>query len=270
MQNNTISSNEINIFNFFFLLKKYKHLFVGIPVLAMTLALIIASQVAPEWESSALLQIGHLSSNPVEPLQVLTPKLMNKNFLKAIESHLEGSPNLTRTLSEFESSFKVAPRRGSEQLLEISLRSSSFDAAANLVKLITNSIISSHSKVTEPAIQKLQAQLAGLIDDKKRLESEFKILQLQITRKSNPSLFMFTAYSLQNLLTEIKETKKEIANLDEQLNPLKTYPTSLVGEISTSGPLTPSKLIISITTFIFSFLIVLGIVYLRQLMTGCD
>lgn len=213
---------------------RYKWLLLAGPVVGGMLAvLLVAFVLSPLWQASASLEVGSIAGKGKDgvPLQIeetstVVSRMKNPSFpigsLKVIQEKDTGIINLS-ILAE-------SPEMAKKLMLE------------NIAKL---QLV--HSEMMFPSIDRYRKQLLAIDKDIQNTSAEIELLRKKLFAHHDWNTFDATlsAKVLQDKTAGLRDMQASKLDIEEKLNPLRTYNTRLVGELFVSqGPVSPNKLLI--------------------------
>ena len=228
---------------------------IGIPLLFLGLAFMAIQLIQPKWEAIGLVQVGQVwqdqkAISVENPISVVE-RIKNKSFQVKILSKLGISldeENPKRKLFVNSLKVKVVPNT---DLLELRIRGYSAMEAAHWVEETVNYLQEAHKKLAEPTISRLQKQL---VEVKKQIlsvkaEKDSLVKNAELKSQIGPGNRFAENLLLTNYLvqkdSELREFASRQLGLEEQLNPAKTFPTSLLEQAYVpEKPVSPQKLLI--------------------------
>ena len=228
---------------------------IGIPLLFLGLAFMAIQLIQPKWEAIGLVQVGQVwqdqkTISVENPISVVE-RIKNKSFQVKILSKLGISldeENPKRKLFVNSLKVKVVPNT---DLLELRIRGYSAKEAAHWVEETVNYLQEAHKKLAEPTISRLQKQL---VEVKKQIlsvkaEKDSLVKNAELKSQIGPGNRFAENLLLTNYLvqkdSELREFASRQLGLEEQLNPAKTFPTSLLEQAYVpERPVSPQKLLI--------------------------
>ena len=242
---------------------------IGIPLLFLGLAFIAIQLIQPKWEAIGLVQVGQVwqdqkAISVENPISVVE-RIKNKSFQVKILSKLGISldeENPKRKLFVNSLKVKVVPNT---DLLELRIRGYSAMEAAHWVEETVNYLQEAHKKLAEPTISRLQKQL---VEVKKQIlsvkaEKDSLVKNAELKSQIGPGNRFAENLLLTNYLvqkdSELREFASRQLGLEEQLNPAKTFPTSLLEQAYVpEKPVSPQKLLIVILATLVG--LILGVI----------
>ena len=243
---------EIQLSEIYRILVRGKY-WVGSIVLATVLAaLAYGSLVSPQWQASALIQIGQIGgTGPVEPPLRAVERTKQGTFENAVLTQL-GIPlfesDTEATL--FRKSFKAKVPANTD-LIEVDVRAHSPEDAKRRIEAVVATLRAAHDKIAEPSVTRLRSLAAQVAIDVQRVSKERERLLKTLEDRSKVSVGerfsenVLIASILQTKDSELREFEESRLQLDENLNPAKTYPTSLTDSVYISEkPVFPKKTLI--------------------------
>jgi len=274
-------SDEINLRDLFNVLRRYKRLLIGMPILSVVLSTVLVYFVIkPIWEASAVLEIGKIGEAQgqvlVEPVSNVLTRVMFPSFANGAINHANIKPEELSYAKEFYGTLKATQVKGTE-LVEVRLRGPSAEIAENLMNGAIINLQKMHTEMIAESIEKNKRNfeknkrnLQLLAADIQKLTSETDLIRKQLLTSPKWSAFdasLLSATILKDKYLEkrdmiqqkdiLEEQQKNI--LEEQLSQSLSFTTKQVDEIYVSeGPVSPNKRrIIGITILLGFFLAVI-------------
>lgn len=249
-------SDEISFLEMFNILRRYKWLVLGLPLVAALLATLLVSFVLhPTWEASAVLEIGQVGQvlQPgqvglpgqalVEPATNVVTRMMLPSFTKGALASVDINPEQMDVARGFLKTLKATQIKGSE-LVQIKLRGPSAEMARNLIQGAIASLQKMHSEMMAVTIDRNRKQLQILTEDIKKTSAESELIRKKLLASHNWNTFDATlsATLLQDKSIEMRDMVQRRLMLEEQISPSRSYTTRVVDEIYVSeGPVSPNK-----------------------------
>jgi hypothetical protein len=236
--------DAINLFDFFNVLRRYKRLLIGLPILGGASAVLLVSLVIhPTWEASAVLEVGKVGPALVEPVTNVITRILLPSFSKwAINTTGIKSEEMV-AMKDFYVTLKATQVKGSE-LIEIKLRGPSAEMAKNLLEGAIVNLQKMHTEIMAVTIERNKKQLQILTEDLQKTSVETDLLRRKLLASHNWNAFDATlsATLLKDKSTEIRDMIQRKLALEEQISPSRSYTTRVVDEIYISEkPVSPNK-----------------------------
>lgn len=263
------AADEVRIQDLWCALMHHKWLVLGLPLIAGVVATGIVNVMSPQWEAVAPVMIGQVgqvgqvgqSSTLIEPVPRAVERLKLRSFQNAVLARLSlpADPNeddrtklYLRTLH-----VKALPQT---DLIEIKVRGYSIENAKRYAVATVDELRAAHEKWATPAILRLKSQLTQISDQIEAIQAERDRLRKAMGSKPSPGArdaFMQNVV-LANVLIQRDEELRNLQRMkltyEEQLTPLRTYPTSLVGPVYVPAtPVSPRKALIVVTSGLVGF-----------------
>ncbi len=243
-------SNEVNLLELFNVLRRYKKLLLGLPLMGAVLAALLVSFVLrPTWEASVVLEVGRVgqpaNTAPIlaEPVGNVVTRMMLPSFARGAINYAGIKSEELKTMQGFYGTLKVSQVKGTE-LIEVKLRGLSAEMAKNLIQGVISNLQKVHSEMMAATIERNKKQLQMLTEDISKTDAETKLLRQQLLASHNWNNFdaTLTASILQNKNNDLRGLIQAKLVLEEQLTPSHTYTTRVVDEIYVSDePVSPKK-----------------------------
>jgi uncharacterized protein involved in exopolysaccharide biosynthesis len=269
MQNHPATpDDEITLFDLWQILVRRKWLVLATPLLAVIAAMVAVILIKPQWEATAAIRVGAVGQvgqvgqvgPAIEPVERAVERMKLKSFKDAVLSDL-GYPldekNPEAGLYRGSLTAKALPNT---DLIEISVRGYSRDGARRSAEVTVFYLQKIHDQLAAPTVQRLRQLLVQAEREITQAKAEREKV-LKISGLKDEGGFMENVV-LANIMIqrdgELRELEKTKMLYEEQLGPLRTYPTSLIERISVSeNPVAPKKSLIILLVGIFG--LVLGV-----------
>ncbi len=245
--NEKMHNDEVSLQETLNLLRHYKKLLLGLPLVCAALAvLFIFAALRPSWEASAVLDVGHVGPVVVEPIGNAVTRMMLPSFAKGAINYAGIKSDELAAMQRFYSTLKSSQVNGAE-LIEIKLRGPSAEMANNLIQGAIIKLQKVHNAMMAASIEKSTKQLLILTADIQKVSAETELLRNKLLASHNWNAFDATlsATLLQGKSSELRSMIQSKLALEEQLSPSRTYTTRVVDEIYVSEePVSPNKRLI--------------------------
>lgn len=263
-QDMTASSDELTLAEVWQVLRANKKWLLGIPMLAVAAALIAVTVMEPEWEASAAVQIGafgtHQGRQLVEPAPRVIARMKLKAFEDAVLRGLKVPLSDESTATQFRKTLKAKALPNTD-LIEIKARGRTPQEAQRFVEGTVAYLRDVHKAMAQPSIARLEQLLAQIDQDLSRIEVE-REKTFREGGVSNVGLngSKFAENVLRdNILIQrdrdLRVLEQTKAGYKEQLDPMRTYPTSYIEKISISDkPVAPKKALIVLAAAVVGLL----------------
>lgn len=244
------SSDDSTLLDVWRILVRYKFWVIGSVLFAMLGALALLPLVRPVWEAKAVVQVGRVGQTPqlVEPVAQAVERMQLGTFQDSVLSSL-GDPteNGDSTAQLYRTSLKVSAVPYSD-LISITVRGYSADQTAKLAEATVAQLKNKHQELALPAVKRLNEQLSDTEEAEARVRAELERLYeiRDATLKSGDKDFAIKGLMISGIVAarenQLRELQQRDMSLQEQLDPLRTFPTSLIEPINvTDQPVLPKK-----------------------------
>lgn len=229
--NNENLNDEVSIVEIASAAWRYKWLLLAGPFVgAMLAALLIALVLSPLWQASASLELGRVSGSGKDGVPV------------AVE-------NVSTAVSRMKNpSFPIGPLRVIPEkdtgIINLSIRAESPEMARQLLQENIAKLQLVHGEIMFPSVDKYRKQLQALDKDIQNTTAEIELLRKKLFAHHDWNAFDATlsAKVLQDKMVGLRGMQASKLEIEENLNPLRTYNTKLIGEMAVSeGPVSPNK-----------------------------
>jgi uncharacterized protein involved in exopolysaccharide biosynthesis len=232
------------------ILRSHRLLVLGAPLLLAFTAAMGVQMVKPQWEAAAVVQPGQVwqVAAPIETPSRTVERLKFKPFQNAVLSGLrvpDDEDNPLRVLYASSLRVKVLPNT---DLIELRVRAYSRGDARRWVEATVQHLRSVHDELARPSIARLEQQLGQLNGQIESLHVEKRDLlkSAELRSEIGPGNRFAENLLLSNLLlqknAELRSFDAQKLALQEQLDPAKTYPTSVIDKIySPQRPAFPKR-----------------------------
>lgn len=238
--------NEITLYEIYRVISQHKYLVISFPIIAMAIALIVSNAIKPQWEAIALIRIGQIGTQQqlIEPTARAIERIKLESYKAKVLSKLGLPPsreNAESALYLDKLKVEVGADKG---LIRITTRGHSPEQAKQFAEMAQSTLAEQHAELAAPSIKRLTEQVQQL-----RKELALEASQQEIAKKilaknlDSPEKFMANIV-LTNATYQrekgIRSLKWELQDSEEQLDPLKTFPTSLLQDVYvTDKPVMP-------------------------------
>lgn len=241
---NDMSEDEIRLIDIWRILVRQKKWIIGFLALCVSGALAFVLLSRPQWEATGVIQIGQVGqpgvgqgSLLIEPFARAIERMKLKSFedtiLASLKVSLEEDDPYARL---YRSSLKLKLLPNTD-LIEMKVRGYSREEAARWAEATVNHLRSVHEKLAEPSIDRLKSMLAEVKKDLQRAQDErAKLIEnLVLKEKIGPRNRFSENVLLANIISNrdavIRDLEQRRLSLEEQLSPVRTYPTSLLDQV---------------------------------------
>lgn len=272
MQNHPATPDEITLFDLWQILVRRKWWVLATPLIAVIAAVVAVISIKPQWEATAAIRVGSVGQvgqvgqggQTIEPVARTVERMKLKSFEDVVLTDL-GYPLDEKNPEAhlFRGSLTVRALPNTD-LIEITVRGYSPEDAKRAAEATVSYLQKSHDQLAAPTVQRLRQLLAQVEREITQTEAE-KEKTLKIAGLKDGAVaeagFMENVV-LANIVIqrdgELRELEQVKTFYEEQLGPLRTYPTSLIERISVSeNPVVPKKSLIILLVGIFG--LVLGV-----------
>ena len=245
--------DEISLREIWQVLVRYKWLVLGMPAIAVAVALVVSFLLKPVWEATAVVQVGQVgqvgqAGQLIEPVARVVERLKVRSFGDAVLAGLGVPRDEKNPLAHlFRHSLQVKPLPAAD-LIEVRVRGYSRQEASQWADAIFEKLHKIHAELAAPTIQRLKQQMAEVTQQITQTQTARDALfdvTTRLKRHGGPDAFMEQIVLANTLvmrdaeLRALEQTKRVV---EEQLSPVRTYPTSLMGEVYVANdPVAPKK-----------------------------
>jgi len=246
-------------------------------MLGAVLALAIAQLLTPKWTAKVTVQVGQIAApgqgpRLVETLLTTIDRLNLPSFrtdvLKSLGLPLPDSGNKEANLV-FDS-MRATSSRGTD-VLNLQVSAYSREQAAKALQTSVAVLIGAHRNLFMPSFERMKAELAEI--SARLAETERERDQTYLALKSGSTQAagavgtrdILAANIVSTLRAQILDLKKRKEELEEGLEPARSYPTRIMGEIYVpQRPSTPGKLLVVATGAALGLFAGLALAFFRQ------
>lgn len=229
---------------------------IGVPLVTALFALVYVYLSDPQWESSAVVQIGQVGqvvAGTGTALVEVTPRAVERVKLPAFQDNVLTSIGIGTAKDDpkarlYRDSLRLR-QPASTDLIELKMRAYSRDEARRLAEATVEQLRESHEKLALPLIDSLRQQLDDVMRQLEHAQKERESLISQVASGQDidaNNRFAETALLGQMITTrdqELRQLRERRLMLDERLGPARTYPTSLLANVHVSAdPVFPRRL----------------------------
>jgi capsular polysaccharide biosynthesis protein len=248
MQRPVTPNDEISLIDLWQILIRHKWWVLGTPLLAVIAAGVAVFLMKPQWEAAAVVQVGAVGqAGPVgqaeqevqliEPVVAAMERMKHKAFEDAVLAEV---PLVRGSLT-----VKALPHT---DMIQITVRGYSQRDAKRSAEATVSHLRKVHDKVAAPKIRRLKQRLAQVEFeiDRTKAEREMIFKMSGLKAKMIAEEGFMDNLTLANIMIERYSDLRELEHAKlfytEQLDPMRTYPTSLIEDISVSEkPVSPKK-----------------------------
>lgn len=250
MQNHpTTPDDEISLRDLWQTLVRRKWWVLGLPLLAVIAASVAVTFMKPQWEAKAAIRIGAVgqAAQLIEPPARVVERMKLESFEDAVLANIGLSGQKTPEAKLFRSSLKVKALPNTD-LIEIKVRGYSPESAKRSTDATVGYLHRIHNGMAAPSVQRMKQLLAQvereIAQTKAEREKALKIVGLK--DKGFAEARFIERVMLANIMIqrdrELRGLEQAKTEYEEQLSPMRTYPTSYIEKISVSEePVAPKK-----------------------------
>lgn len=256
MHNPSLASHDdINLLDLWQILARRKWWVLGLPLLAVISAVVAVTFMKPQWEAKAAIRVGMVgqagqAGQAIEPSARIVERMKLKSFEDAVLVQLGLLGEKTSEVALFRSGLKVKALPNTD-LIELKVRGYSQESAERFALATVGYLQHIHNEMSASTVQRTKQLLAQVERElaQTRAERE-KVLQIESLKDKviTEANFMGNIVLANIMLKRDNELRGlELAKMsyEEQLDPMRTYPTSYMEKISVSdGPVAPKKALI--------------------------
>ncbi len=250
-----MNEEEIRLIDVWRILARQKKWVWGIPAVTVACALAFVLVVSPQWEATAVIQIGQVGQGAVglgRPLVESPPRAIERMKLNAFRDAVladlkipSDEDNPEARLYRASLKLKLLP---DTDLIELRVRGRSREDAEKWAQATVARLRDVHQELARPSIQRLEVQLMEVKQDLERTEAmRANLIEAASVKGRNGPGYRFAEnVLLANILNsrdaEIRHLRERMVGLQEQLSPARTYPTSLIDRVHVpEKPVFPKK-----------------------------
>jgi len=226
-------------------------------VLGAVIALTIAQFLTPKWTGKATIQVGQITTpgqapRLIEALLTTVERLNLPSFrtdvLKSLGLPSPDSGHKEATLV-FDS-MRATPSRGGD-VLNLQVSAFSQEHAAKALQASVALLDGTHRSLFQPILERMKVDLANttarLADTEREYDQTYRALKAGRTQATGTvgTRDILTSNVLSALQQQILELKKHKEQLEDGLDPARSYPTRIMGDVYVpKRPNTPGKLFV--------------------------
>lgn len=217
---------------------------IGVPLVTVIVALIYVHLSDPQWESSAVVQVGQVGQAEVGKVTALVeapPRAIERTKLPAFQDNVLTSIGIDAAEDDpkarlYRDSLRLRQPPGTD-LIELKLRAYSRDEARQLAEATVEQLRKGHDKLALPSIDFLRQQFDDVTRQLERAQKEREFLASQIASGKDIDARNRFAESalLGQMITmrdeEVRQLRERRLMLEERLGPVRTYATSLIEDV---------------------------------------
>ena len=252
---NQASPDEISLLEIWQVLVRYKKWVLGIPVLALVAAVAVSTLMPPVWEAILVGQVGQVGQQLIEPVARVVERIKQMPFQGEVLTSMgirNDEANPRGKLYRDSIKVKMLPNT---DLIEIKVRGYSREEAKSNAEATLDRLAKIHEQLAKPSVQRLTQQMERVKQQINELQEEresIKNTQPNKSKADSGSRFMESIIQT-NLLVQVGGELRNLEQLrltyEEQLSPLRTYPTSRIDSTYVSErPVAPKKGLIVVSS----------------------
>lgn len=250
-------------------------------VLGALIALAVAQFITPKWAGKVTVQIGQISApeqapRPVETVLTTIDRLNLPSFrtdvLKSLGLPSPDSGHKEATLV-FDS-MRATPSKAGD-LLIIQVSAFSREQAAKALQASVALLTGAHLRLFQPPLERMKADLANtsarLADTEREYDQTYRALKAGSTQSAGTigTRDILTSNVLTTLQSQILELKRHKEQLADVLDPARSYPTRIMGDVYVpKRPTTPGMLLVVAAGSLLGLFVGLAIVFFRRMRSG--
>lgn len=235
-------SNEVNLLELFNVLRKYMWLILVSPFVVAVLAYLwVVVVLSPVWEASAVLEMGRIwqPTGAAAGMAIYSPVSIEgaATALLRINNSKFSSPRAQINVTQVKNA----------DLLDVKVRAESTEIAREQLQEFIANLQKAHSLLLISTTDRYLKQLELLKEGIQSRSAEIELLKNKLLANHNWNTYDANLSSnvLQAKSSELRDMMQRKLELEEQLSPLRTYNTRVLGEVSVStGPVSPRKTLI--------------------------
>jgi hypothetical protein len=254
MQNQpTTPNDEINLFDLWQILVLRKWWVLITTFLAMVAAVVAVILIKPQWEATATIRIGVVgqvgqSGKIIEPIARVVARMQLRPFEDAVLANLAPSERNKSETALYRDSIEVNGLPDPD-LIEIKVRGYSRESAERYTEATVNHLSKLHEEMAASTRERMTQLLTRTKREIAQTEAEREKMHklTDLKEKILDDAHYLENIMLANIMTiqqdrELRALEQTKTEYEEQLGPLRTYPTSLIERISVSEkPVAPNK-----------------------------
>lgn len=262
---------EITLNEIWGVIVQHKYLVISFPFIAIVIALIVTSALKPQWEATALIRIGQVGSQQqlIEPTARALARLKLEGFKLNVLKRMGMSENWDDIESRLYLEKTKVEAGGAPDLIKITSRGHSPEQAQQFVEASLAELTALHTALSEPTINRLLEQVRRL-NEEINFELSFqnsnkRTLSKNMSREDRFMANVVLANDIYQRSDVLRGIKQQLLSTEEQLDPFRTYPTSLLQSVYVNDkPVMPAIKWIIPLAGIFGLFAGLFIAFLRH------
>ena len=239
---------ESSLADIWTIVKRYRQLILIAPlVCAIASYILVALLITPQWEASAILQVGQVGNadKPAEPIVNVVLRMLAPSFVTDFLNQSNLSPkDIVSAKANFKNSWKVTKLRDAD-LIEFKLRGNSPEEVRTLANSLFDYLKRIHDQLMSADLNDLKSQFETANEEFNVEKTDNNLLKKHLLAKHGWTNYdaILASIALKNGSTELQVWIDRKQSLADQLVPSSTFSTRLVGDISVA-PVTTSKSLI--------------------------
>lgn len=229
---------------------------IGLPVLLALAATVYVYLAQPRWEATSTIQIGRTGeveagkgTSPIETPAQAIERMKLRVFQDRVLERLRipsDRKNPEELLFRKSLEFRAMPNT---DFIEMKVEGYSAEEARRFAEATVEELREAHEKLSQPTIDYLHAQLAGVeqslksaIDERAKLVASIPLgLEVGPGNRFAENVLLGSALATRD--EEIRKLQDRKLILEERLNPARTRPTTLIGIHVPEDPESPKKVL---------------------------
>lgn len=245
--------------------------------LGALIALGVAQTLTPKWTGRVTVQVGQISTPGQAPRLIETALTTSERVnLPSFRTEVLKSLGLPSPDSGYKEatlvfdSIRATPSRGGD-LLNLQVSAFSQEQAAKALQAAVTLLNGIHLSLFQPTFERMKADLVNirtrLADTEREYDLTYRALKAgstQVTRTVGSSDIL-TSNVLSMLQQRIVELTKQKDQLEDTLEPVRSYPTRIMGDIYVpKRPNTPGQLVVVLAGTVLGLFVGLAIAFFRH------
>ncbi len=262
-QHNATAQDEVTLRELASAIARRKWLVIATTMALIFAALAYAFSIEPQWQGTVVVEIGRVgqvdqvdgASDLIESPERVVQRLSQIPFQQAVlrsEGMTNGSADDNANARLYHSSFSARALADSG-LVSVAARAYSRADVQKLLQGTVRQLSAIHSELAQPTLVRLRQELAEVERQIKVLETRDRQLhemETVATKHVGDGQFsegVLLAYMGEKEQTELHELRNSRITYQEQLDPHRTYPTGVFGDVYVSEKPVPSGRLAMVT-----------------------
>lgn len=249
MNQNELQYEEISLFDLWEKLVAGWKLLVGSIAASLLVAVVAVFMMTPEYEASAVVQLGQVGGNPIESVVQAVERMKSVPFQSRVAQSI-GDDDWATRLQEFlpgkVKDLSVQGLKSSDRLIELKVRAKEQKEASRKAEAVIKQLVIVHDDLAKPTLLKMNGDLNIV---KEKLAAAERDLQKLGKLVANTPIRddRFTQLSLMTTVRLQKEAdmfgqRQAIMALETALTPPATRPAKALESVFVSNtPVSPKK-----------------------------